>query len=77
MDDNFTISQSKTTISPARDYSQKGNRANVEYDRGTGVSEPMSGPEFRSAVERFERKIASGKPIREDFPRGYYLNVRV
>ena len=77
MDNDFTISQSKTTISPARDYSQKGNRANVEYDRGTGVSEPMSDPEFKSAVERFKRKIASEKPIREDFPRGYYLNVRV
>ena len=77
MDNDFTVSQSKTTISPDRDYSKKGNRVGGEYVRDTGVSEPMSDSEFRLALELFKTKISSGKPIRDGIPRGYYLNVRV
>jgi len=77
MDNDFLISQSKTATLPTRDYTQKGNSPVMEHNRGTGISEPMSEPELALAVHRFNTKISSGKPFRDDVSRGYYLNVRV
>ena len=77
MDNDFIISQSKTTTSTVSDFSKKVNSPIWEHNRSTGNSEPMSDPEFNLAVGRFNTKIASEKPLRDDVPRGYYLNVRV
>ena len=77
MDNDFTVSQSKTTTSTVSDFSKKVNSSIWEHNRSTGGSEPMSDSEFRLAVERFNTKITSGRPLRDDVPRGYYLNVRV
>lgn len=35
------------------------------------------GPDIRGALERLRRLLASGEPLREDVPRGYYLNILV
>lgn len=77
MDDNFIISQSKTTTSTVSDFSKKFNSPIGERNRSTGASEPMSDIEFELALEHFNTKIATGRPFRDNVPRGYYLNVRV
>ncbi|MDV7341156.1 hypothetical protein RYZ26_16230 [Terasakiella sp. A23] len=35
------------------------------------------GPDIRGALERLRRLLASGEPLRDDVPRGYYLNIIV
>ncbi len=35
------------------------------------------GPDIRGALERLRRLLASGEPLRDDVPRGYYLNILV
>jgi len=31
----------------------------------------------RAALIRLDRLLSTGKPLREDVPRGFYLNIRV
>jgi len=35
------------------------------------------GSDIRGALERLRRLLASGEPLRDDVPRGYYLNILV
>lgn len=35
------------------------------------------GIDIRGALERLRRLLASGEPLRDDVPRGYYLNILV
>jgi hypothetical protein len=35
------------------------------------------GMDIRGALERLRRLLASGEPLRDDVPRGYYLNILV
>jgi hypothetical protein len=37
----------------------------------------MDGPEVRRAVDKLNRVLDSGRPLRHDVPRGFYLNLRV
>lgn len=41
------------------------------------VSREGDSPENRKALQRLDRMLGSGRPLREDVPRGYYLNIRV
>ncbi|MDH5748214.1 MAG: hypothetical protein OEY85_02780 [Rhodospirillales bacterium] len=44
------------------------------------VADPVRSPAaaaFWSALERLERILASGQALRNDVPRGYYLNILV
>lgn len=40
-------------------------------------SSGRDGPDIRGALERLRRLLASGQPLRDDVPRGYYLNILV
>jgi len=37
----------------------------------------MEDPELQRAAAKLDQRLASGKPLRDDVPRGFYLNVRV
>lgn len=60
----------------------------VLSDRGSFGSEPedevrsqrllqRKGQDIRRALERLRLLLASGEPLRDDVPRGYYLNIVV
>ena len=59
MDNDFTVSQSKTTTSTVSDFSKKVNSSIWEHNRSTGGSEPMSDPEFNSTMESAPTDIVS------------------
>ena len=54
-----------------------GYRAGQEAGSRARVSVPMDGPEVRRAVDKLNRVLDSGRPLRPDVPRGFYLNLRV
>jgi hypothetical protein len=69
------ISGSTTTPIP-------GERGQYGADRDGAVrTAPVRaksiGPDIRGALERLRRLLASGEPLRDDVPRGYYLNILV
>jgi len=69
------ISGSTTTPIP-------GERGQYGADRDGAVRTTpartrRSGPDIRGALERLRRLLASGEPLRDDVPRGYYLNILV
>ena len=77
MDDNIYISHSKQTAPPAGQQGFSGFQASREAERATRVSEPMNDTEFKAAIERLSKNLSSGRPLRHDVPRGYYLNVQI
>jgi len=62
---------------PARQAAMSGYQASQEVENRARVSAPMNDPEFKQAVSRLNRNLMSGEPLRQDVPRGYYLNVTV
>ncbi|MAF47856.1 MAG: hypothetical protein QGH73_05410 [Rhodospirillales bacterium] len=57
--------------------SQRAARADAFTGYRARVSVPMDGPEVRRAVDKLNRVLDSGRPLRHDVPRGFYLNLRV
>jgi len=49
----------------------------VAEKKNAKAYEPMSDPEFSAAIERLKMKLSSDQSLRQDVPRGYYLNLRV
>jgi len=37
----------------------------------------MDEPAFRRALDKLNQTLDNNKPLRDDVPRGYYLNIRV
>jgi len=69
------ISGSSTQPIPAdRGAYGSGSEERVRIARSGSRRE---GPDIRGALERLRRLLASGEPLRDDVPRGYYLNIVV
>ncbi len=72
---------STTRISGSTTQPILGDRASYGTDRDERVRPARSirrdGPDIRGALERLRRLLASGEPLRDDVPRGYYLNILV
>ena len=48
-----------------------------EIARQVAATQPMSGAEFERAANRLNKVLESGAPLRDNVPRGFYLNIRV
>jgi len=73
---------STTRISGSTTTPIPGERGQYGADRdgavrGESVRTKRRGPDIRGALERLRRLLASGEPLRDDVPRGYYLNIVV
>ena len=62
------------TETPSR---PKGYRESRNVEIRAAATRPEDPPRVRAALIRFDRLLSSGKPLREDVPRGFYLNIRV
>jgi len=62
---------------PERQQAISGYSASREVENQARVTKPMEGSEFCRMVDRLNRLLDSGKPLRHDVPRGFYLNIRV
>ena len=74
MSSNIRISGSTTQPVVADRGSYGADRE--ERTRGSRTAR-RDGPDIRGALERLRRILASGEPLRDDVPRGYYLNILV
>lgn len=41
------------------------------------VSRPSDSPEQKQALSRLDRILETGRPLRKDVPRGFYINIRI
>jgi hypothetical protein len=48
-----------------------------EVARQAAMTQPMNGDEFQRAVGRLNKVLDANAPLRQDVPRGFYLNIRV
>lgn len=78
MADTTRIAASPPPPAPAETPSRpKGYREAREVEIRAAVTRPEDSPPLRAALVRLDRVLSSGKPLREDVPRGFYLNIRV
>tara|TARA_B100000579_G_scaffold2619_1_gene2060 strand:+ start:393 stop:620 length:228 start_codon:yes stop_codon:yes gene_type:complete len=52
-------------------------RAELPLAKGNRQSEPMGNKELDLAIKKLNYNLSSDKALREDMPRGFYLNVRI
>lgn len=55
----------------------RGYREAREVEVRAAVTRPDESPQTRAALVRLDRLLSKGTPLREDVPRGFYLNIRV
>ncbi|MBT3989118.1 MAG: hypothetical protein HOG95_09560 [Rhodospirillaceae bacterium] len=60
-----------------RQQALSGYEASKEVDRQARITKPMDEPAFRRALDKLNQTLDNNKPLRDDVPRGYYLNIRV
>jgi hypothetical protein len=60
-----------------RQQALSGYEASKEVDRQARITKPMDEPAFRRALDKLDQSLGAAKPLREDVPRGFYLNIRV
>ena len=60
-----------------RKQALSGYEASKEVDRQARITKPMDEPAFRRALARLDQTLDADKPLRDDVPRGFYLNIRV
>ena len=77
MSNDFLISHSRQPPLAVGEYPHWENQTPAAEKKNEKASEPMSDPEFRVAIERLKMKLSSEQSLRQDVPRGYYLNLRV
>ena len=77
MSNGLFISDSTQVNPRARQQALSGYQASREGGKIVRITEPMDDPEFKIAVARLNKNLSSGRPLRHDVPRGYYLNVRI
>ena len=51
--------------------------ASKDVDRQAKITKPMDEPEFRHALAKLNQVLDTSSTLREDVPRGFYLNIRV
>ena len=52
-------------------------RAELPLANRNRQSEPMGNKELDLAIKKLDHNLSSDKALREDMPRGFYLNVRI
>ncbi len=52
-----------------------GYQAGREVERHAASAGSNDDPHLQKAIGRLQRILNSGEPLRDDVPRGYYLNV--
>ena len=67
----------KTAINGAVRDKPTDFRAELSSPHRNSQSEPMGNKELNLALEKLNYNLSSGKALREDMPRGFYLNVRI
>ena len=78
-----TINMMNNTVEPLKHGGQTRQQALSRYeaskdvDRQAKITKPMDEPVFRRAVDKLNERMSVNKPLRDDVPRGFYLNVRV
>jgi hypothetical protein len=60
-----------------RQQALSGYEASKEVDRQARITKPMDEPEFRHALAKLNQVLDTSSTLREDVPRGFYLNIRV
>ena len=77
LSNNLTQAEISAARGPIRQQAMTGYEASREIENRARVTLPMNDPEFKNAVMRLNRDLEANAPLRQDVPRGYYLNVRV
>ena len=67
----------KTAINDAFRDRPADFRAELPLRNGNRQSEPMGNRELDLALKKLNYNLSSDKALREDVPRGFYLNVRI
>ena len=67
----------KTAINDAVRDKPTDFRAELPSRHRNNQSEPMGNKELELALKKLNYNLSSGKALREDMPRGFYLNVRI
>ncbi len=67
----------KTAINSASSDRPADFRAELPLAKGNRQSEPMGNKELDLAIKKLNYNLSSDKALREDMPRGFYLNVRI
>ena len=55
----------------------KGYQESREVEVRAAVTRPDDSPQTRAALVRLDRLLSKGTPLRQDVPRGFYLNIRI
>jgi hypothetical protein len=72
-----TTQQPATIASTRRADALGGYGSANEVARQAAMTQPMNGAEFERAVNRLNKVLDAGSDLRNDVPRGFYLNIRV
>ena len=67
----------KTAINDAFSDRPADFRAELPLRNRNSQSEPMGSKELDLALKKLNYTLSSDKTLREDMPRGFYLNVRI
>ncbi len=74
MSDDVRIQSLQTPV-PRR--ASSGYRAAREVEQRAAITRRDDEPAFRRAVDRLNNILDSGKPLRDDVPRGFHLNIQI
>lgn len=74
MSDGIQIPGLQTPV-PRR--ASSGYRAAREVEQRAAITRHDYEPAFLRAVDRLNKLLDSGKPLRDDVPRGFHLNIQV
>ena len=72
MSETLPVVQSRPII---QDKSRASYQSAREVEQQARVTKTADTPEFRRALDRLNRVLDEDKPLRDDVPRGYYLNL--
>ncbi len=62
---------------PVPKRASSGYQTAREIERQAAVTRRNDQPEFLRAVDRLNRILSADKPLRDDVPRGFHLNIQV
>ena len=55
----------------------RGYQAQREVSARASVSRFSESPQNRAALTRLDKILTADKPLRDDVPRGFYLNMKI
>lgn len=74
MSDSLPISQIQPLLPKQSRASYNTAR---EVEARAKVTQTTETPQFRKALDKLSNSLDKDEPLRDDVPRGYYLNVEV